>query len=69
MTPSNHDAGKCVTIGNLYLVDGNWQADVTMDRGEVMLEAGIKKTTAAQCAEQCCVPHYCHPFISVLKCF
>lgn len=51
MTPSNHDAGKYVTIRNLYLVDGNWQADVTMDRGEVMLEVGIKKTTAAQCAE------------------
>ncbi|CAD6269316.1 unnamed protein product [Miscanthus lutarioriparius] len=35
LDPSNHDAE-----------DGNWQADVTMDRCEVMLEAGIKKTAA-----------------------
>ena len=38
-----------MTIRNFYLEDGNWQADVTMDRCEVMLEAGIKKT-AARCA-------------------
>ena len=49
LDPSNHDAGKYVTIRKFYLEDGNWQADVTMDRCEVMLEAGIKKT-AARCA-------------------
>jgi hypothetical protein len=49
LDPSNHDAGKYVTIRNFYLEDGNWQADVAMDRCEVMLEAGIKKT-AARCA-------------------
>ncbi|CAN6343871.1 unnamed protein product [Urochloa humidicola] len=35
-------SGRYVTIRNVYLEDGNWQAGMRM--GEVMQEAGIKKT-------------------------